>query len=68
MEIKNNVPVPRPRKSWPFKKMQVGDHVDIPADEVKQGAAAARAYGQTTGKKFTQRSVKAGGIRIWRTV
>jgi hypothetical protein len=65
--IEENIPMPEPRKTWPFKDMDVGHSVFFQG-ETTQGKAgmAARAYAQVSRKKFSARAVD-GGVRIWRT-
>lgn len=72
VEIESDIPVPasytngRPA-SYPFRKMEVGQSIFIPSDEVLPQQAAKRAYtaGRRAGFRFTCRKVE-GGVRIWR--
>lgn len=69
MNIEKNIPVPSAksfREKYPFKHMDVGDSVLIPAGaRWKAAANAAWMVGYRDGKKFTSRSTPEG-MRIWR--
>lgn len=79
MEIETNVPMPtamdgKPRRSWPFKDMNVGESVffaDEPSGSSSRPVVAAyvlahnrREAGQSS--RFKAQSID-GGVRIWRS-
>ena len=61
----NNKPLPTPKAnfSWTFlRSMEVGQHVEIPADVAYHSIASAIQYHQhATGWRFTRR-----GRSVWR--
>jgi hypothetical protein len=70
--IESNVPMPASYKngrpaSYPFRDMQVGQSIYIPASEVFPRYAAKRAYaaGRRSGMKFVCRRDEEG-VRVWR--
>lgn len=78
MQIEKNIPVPNaPRfggapanTRYPFREMEVGDSVLIETfgrGNQSPAAFAMRKYASRSGKKFTLRTIEAGGfIRVWR--
>lgn len=70
--IESNIPMPASYKngrpaSYPFRDMQVGQSIYIPATDVFPRHAAKRAYaaGRRAGMKFVCRRDE-GGVRVWR--
>lgn len=71
-KIESGVPVPASYKngrppSYPFREMEVGQSIYIPATEVFPRYAAKRAYaaGRRAGFKFVCRR-DDDGVRVWR--
>lgn len=45
------------RNSWGFKDLNVGERMQVDADDLKAAQKYAHAYGNLTGKKFATRTV-----------
>lgn len=70
--IESNIPMPASYKNgrpaaYPFREMQIGQSIYIPASEVQPRHAAKRAYaaGRRAAMKFVCRRDEEG-VRIWR--
>lgn len=50
------------RTKWPFKDMQAGDTVRIPAILAKRAQTAVHVYGARVGRRFTSSSERGTGI------
>lgn len=65
-KIEKSKKVPVPRRSWPFKDMEVGDSVLFKDSEMSNKAKSyAHVYGLHSQKKFSARK-EGNGVRIWR--
>lgn len=72
IEIESDVPLMASHKngrpaSYPWREMQVGDSILIPAERTHPKHASKRAYAASkrTGYKFTCRT-QEDGVRVWR--
>lgn len=64
-KIEKGVPLIRPRGSYPFGEMEVGDSFAISSAQRKNVSAAAAAYGKSHGRKYAVRK-SVIGARCWR--
>lgn len=64
--IEKGIPVPPPRKSWPWAQMAVGDCVAIGPHELGDARNSAYACARRKGRKFTIRKIDAGAWAVWR--
>jgi len=67
-KIEKGIPLPprgaRLSRKWPWHEMEVGDSFLVPAGERATGGGT---MGKFMGRKFTERKLPDGSIRIWRT-
>lgn len=71
--ISSGIPIPRkrkPRKAFPFDRLEIGDSFFVPGELPKTMSAARYAAQVETGHVFATRTVveqETGGVRVWRT-
>jgi hypothetical protein len=70
MKIEKAIPIP-PRhvhfnQKYPFRDMEVGESVALPAEAIHKARDAAYAYAKANKKKFTVRKISETEYRCWR--
>jgi hypothetical protein len=69
--IEKNVPLPsarlrNPRHKWPWRNMEVGDSVTIPAELSAAAKNSCNAYSYRGRCRFARRRQPNGDYRFWR--
>lgn len=70
--IESNIAIPQVRtkqSAYPFREMNVGDSIFVPAEKAAAARVACLYFGRRNGLKFLSRKdMKDGvdGVRIWR--
>lgn len=54
------------RISWPWRNMDKGDKVTIPAELITRAQVGCHVYGKARGKKFRTRKQPDGSLTVWR--
>ena len=68
VEVSRDVPVPEPRRRYPYVDMDIGDSFVMPAGSSMQVVCNANyRAGKRLGRKFIARKLE-GGIRVWRVL
>lgn len=63
--VDKGIPIPQPRRKYPWKKMKVGDSFFVPNDCTANVAGGAGWAGLKYNMRFVCRKMD-GGVRVWR--
>lgn len=65
VEISKDVPLPPPRRRYPYGEMEVGESFLVGGGVLQVVCNANYRAGKRLGRKFIARK-EAGGVRVWR--
>lgn len=66
IEISRDVPLPEPRRRYPYVEMEVGESFFVPTGSLQVVCNANYRAGKRLGRRFIARK-EVGGVRVWRT-
>lgn len=66
IELSKSVPLPEPRRTYPYKEMTVGDSFLIEGGKLQVVCNANYRASKRLGMKFVARREEIG-VRVWRT-
>lgn len=66
VEVSRDVPLPPPRRRYPYGEMEVGESFLIPGGTLQVVCNANYRAGKRLSRKFIARR-EEGGVRVWRT-
>lgn len=66
VEISKDVPLPPPRRRYPYSEMEVGESFLIAEGNLQVVCNANYRAGKRLNRKFIARR-EEGGVRVWRT-
>ena len=66
VEINKDVPLPPPRRRYPYGEMEVGESFLIAQGNLQVVCNANYRAGKRLGRRFIARR-EEGGVRVWRT-
>lgn len=64
--LDKDIPVPEPRKRYPYKEMEVGDSFFVEGGGIQNICNQNYRTGKKLGKSFIARK-EDNGVRVWRT-
>ena len=64
--LDKDIPVPEPRKRYPYREMEIGDSFFVPAGGIQNICNQNYRTGKKLGRSFIARK-EDGGVRVWRT-
>ena len=67
VEVSRDVPLPEPRRRYPYKVMEVGDSFLVAGGKLQVVCNANYRASKRLGRKFIARC-EEGGVRVWRTL
>jgi hypothetical protein len=65
IEVSKSVPLPEPRRRYPYKSMEVGDSFLVPEGKLQVVCNANYRAGKQLERKFIARR-ENDGVRVWR--
>lgn len=66
VEISKDIPLPLPRRRYPYAEMQVGESFLVDGGSLQVVCNANYRAGKRLSRKFIARR-EEGGVRVWRT-
>lgn len=66
LDVQKDVPVPVPRKRYPYASMEIGDSFFVEGGGIQNICNQNYRTGKKLGMSFIARK-EEGGIRVWRT-
>lgn len=66
VEIDKEIPLPEPRKKYPYGAMEVGESFLVSSSSLQVVCNANYRAGKRLGKKFIARK-EDSGVRVWRS-
>lgn len=66
VDVEKDIPLPEPRKKYPYANMDIGDSFFVPAGKMQIVCNANYRASKKLGFKFIARC-EPEGVRVWRT-
>ena len=66
VEVSRDVPLPEPRRRYPYKVMDIGDSFFVDNQDVRTMSNNNYRAGKNYARKFVARR-EGNGVRVWRT-
>lgn len=60
------LPSSKRESKWPFKNMNVGDMLKVPAEDCERARAYAHSYARSAKKHFATRRMDNGELHVYR--